>query len=214
MRALAALFTDACWILSGVGRGELTLGRDVEIRQTPQKGRGIFALRPLPAGTFVGRYTGLLYDQPTHTLLCGTGQATENYAVNLGIDWVLDAESLSSGFCHIINHSKRKQNCRGLFASVPEWVPNFAPLYPASAPLYSAPLYPYACFFELCSDVAEGAELCCDYGDPYWDDLVCASLHEALQKVLFETELVGLVCCGGERLGTEGLHFRGSRLSA
>ena len=39
------------------------LGVDMEIRQSPGKGQGLFALRRFEEGEFIGRYTGLFRSQ-------------------------------------------------------------------------------------------------------------------------------------------------------
>ena len=40
------------------------LGEDLEVRDAPGKGVGVYAKRDLPIGTFVGRYTGILRARP------------------------------------------------------------------------------------------------------------------------------------------------------
>ena len=54
--AAARTATNIFWSLQNRGIRSCTLGTDVEIREASEgKGRGIFAMRPLPAGTFLCR---------------------------------------------------------------------------------------------------------------------------------------------------------------
>ena len=62
---LSDALRSASWrlFLLASGRSCVTLGCDVEVRpSSPLKGQGVFALRDLPKGTLLSRYTGRYYD--------------------------------------------------------------------------------------------------------------------------------------------------------
>ena len=175
--AAARAFTDLCWATTLRSRDAqpCLLGLDVEVRESAGKGRGIFAARALPAGTFLTRYTGDLRTAADHQTICEAGPVTA-YACDLGTDWVIDAsDSSHSDWAHILNHSRRKQNCDFWLSGLPESVARAAELL---LPL-PVPTDPYALWYETTRDIAAGEELCTNYGTNYWDEQVCARLHKA-----------------------------------
>lgn len=135
---------------SRVGPG-LQLGYDVDIRPSPGRGSGAFALRDIPAGAFVGRYTGAMYSTREYARLAAAGRVTGAYAFGAGGDWLVDAEDeASSSWPRFINHSRRRPN---LVACVAYWW--FGPLG--------------IVYFCATRDIRRGDELFFDYGDEYWD---------------------------------------------
>ena len=89
---------------------------------------------------------------------------------------MIDAnDSLHSDWAHILNHSRRKQNCDFFLSGLPEGAARAAELL---LPL-SVPTDPYALWYETTRDIAAGEELCTDYGTGYWDRQVGARLHKA-----------------------------------
>ena len=175
--AAARGFTDVCWraMLRSLGAQPCLLGKDVVIRESAGKGRGVFAARALPAGTFLTRYTGDLRTAADHQTICEAGPVSA-YACDLGTGWVIDAnDSPHSDWAHILNHSRRKQNCDFFLSGLPEGAARAAELL---LPL-PVPTDPYALWYETTRDVAAGEELCTDYGTGYWDSQVGARLHKA-----------------------------------
>ena len=135
---------------SRVGPG-LQLGYDVDIRPSPGRGSGAFALRDIPAGAFVGRYAGAMYSTREYARLKAAEQVSGAYAFGAGGDWLVDAEDASSSSWHrFINHSRRRPN---LVACVAYWW--FGPLG--------------IVYFCATRDIRRGDELFFDYGDEYWD---------------------------------------------
>ena len=175
--AAARAFTDVCWwaMLRSLGAQPCLLGKDVVIRESAGKGRGVFAARALPAGTFLTRYTGDLRTAADHQAICEAGPVSA-YACDLGTGWVIDAnDSPHSDWAHILNHSRRKQNCDFFLSGLPEGAARAAELL---LPL-PVPTDPYALWYETTRDIAAGEELCTDYGTGYWDRQVGARLHKA-----------------------------------
>ena len=177
--AAARAFTDLCWwtTLRNQDAQPCLLGKDVVIRESAGKGRGVFAARALPAGTFLTRYTGDLRTAADHQAICEAGPVSA-YACDLGTSWVIDAsDSSHSDWAHILNHSRRKQNCDFFLSGLPESAARAADLL-LPVPM-SLPTDPYALWYETTRDVAAGEELCTDYGTNYWDGQVGAQLHKA-----------------------------------
>ena len=175
--AAARAFTDLCWwtTLRSQDAQPCLLGKDVVIRESAGKGRGVFAARALKAGTFLTRYTGDLRTAADHQAICEAGPVSA-YACDLGTSWVIDAsDSSHSDWAHILNHSRRKQNCDFFLSGLPESAARAADLL---LPL-DLPTDPYALWYETTRDVAAGEELCTDYGTNYWDGQVGAQLHKA-----------------------------------
>ena len=167
------LFTDVCWSLtcaaSGVRGAEL--GDEVSLRPSAGKGYGVYANVPIPAGSYLCRYTGFLRDAEAHTRACNMGLTSLDYAWALG-DWVIDADDSSfSSWARYVNHSRGpKRNVQHVYVSLPEWI--------QALPL-PVPKEPYAVWFEAKRDIAVGEELLVDYGTNYWDSSVLMSLHKA-----------------------------------
>ena len=166
---LARRFTDLCWLAVSYNSEPCLVGRDVEIRSSGGgKGRGVFAVRAIPAGTFLTRYTGDLQKATDYS----KGPASA-YACDLGKHWAIDAaDSPHARWAHILNHSRRKQNCDFFLSGLPE---RAADLLHAA----KLPTDPFALWYETTRDIAPGEELCTDYGVGYWDDRICAGLHNA-----------------------------------
>ena len=163
--AAARAFTDLCWwtTLRSQDVQPCLLGKDVVIRESAGKGRGVFAARALKAGTFLTRYTGDLRTAADHQAICEAGPVSA-YACDLGTSWVIDAsDSSHSDWAHILNHSRRKQNCDFFLSGLPESAARAADLL---LPL-DLPTDPYALWYETTRDVAAGEELCTDYGTNY-----------------------------------------------
>ena len=173
--AAARAFTALCWWVTLRGAQPCLLGKDVVIRESAGKGRGVFAARTLRAGTFLTRYTGDLRTAADHQAICEAGPVSA-YACDLGTSWVIDAsDSSHTDWAHVINHSRRKQNCDFFLSGLPESAARAADLL-LPLPL---PTDPYALWYETTRDIAAGEELCTDYGTNYWDEQVGAQLHKA-----------------------------------
>lgn len=90
------------------GRSPCRLGRDVEIQKNSM-GSGLYALRDLPEGTLIGRYTGKTLTKEEFESAPTEG----NYAMELANGDVVDGENpATSSFVRYINHSVRKSNCQ------------------------------------------------------------------------------------------------------
>jgi SET domain-containing protein len=172
-RSPARLATDACWTIlnSRVGSSPLRLGHDIKLDVSRGRGTGVFALRELPAGTLVTRYTGELRTIRAHERITGAGRTSGRYAFQLGADWVIDAESTrGSGWGRYINHSVRRCNCEAVpvgWEQIPGVLWAGARSLLAKVKLY--PAAPFAVFFETTRRIAPGEELFIDYGSEYWE---------------------------------------------
>ena len=168
-------FTDVCWsaVCSLNGLRECKLGRDVEVRDARGRGRGVFALRDIPANALVCRYDADLRSSGDQEQAARAGLTTGDYAMALGSDWVLDAESEgSSNYARYVNHSLRRCNLRAGLMNMPSWV----------CWLPNVPTTPCALYFETMRPIAAGEELCIDYGSEYWDKTTALGyrLHDQL----------------------------------
>lgn len=134
--------------------GGLRIGRDVEIQPSGRRGDGVFALRTLPPGAFIGWYTGEVSTNVDYVKRRAAGLTTGDYAISLDGAWTIDAEDpATSSWLRYINHSSRRTN----------------------AASYSAQLRGErggggrgATFFETKKVVRAGEELLVDYGEDYW----------------------------------------------
>ncbi len=168
----ARVLTDLCyaWESKMNGLNDATIGEDVIVRESPGKGKGVFALRALSAEVR-GRYTGNLWSKSEHDRLCADGSASYEYAASLGARWVLDAGTNSrGGWAHMVNHSRRKANVQACVSNLPGWTSDCSFM----------PTAPVVLWVEATRDIAAGEELMSDYGNAYWDARVCKGLHEAL----------------------------------
>lgn len=159
---MLGLATDALWTLTCLQNGVrgLDRGRDVEVRPSPGKGLGVFAARPIAAGTLITRGTGTLRSSSEQAVLTDAFATSGLYAWSLGPSWVVDADDEArSGWARYINHSVRRQNCAPVFTDPPEGLRRLLPSLPC----------PFAIWFETQRDIAEGEELLYDYGTDYWD---------------------------------------------
>ena len=164
---------ELMWCLTCLQNGgvrSLVVGRDVEIREAGRgKGLGVFATRPIPAGTLVERYGGD-YGMVEEFKAAGS---SGKYAWQVADGWTIDAEDPKrSNWARYINHSVGRENCLA--------VPTDLPAILLRTPLPS----PYAVWFETTRDIAPGEELLYDYGAAYWDPLTPLSrrLHAALPE--------------------------------
>merc|ERR1719217_392749 len=148
---LPRLAVDALWSvrrLSGVQEAPLVLGRDVEVRESPGKGKGVFALRDLPEGCLLSRYEGVVITQSEYDRRVEEEHTSGDYALELTTGWIVDGEDPArSNWVRFINHNVRKQNC-------------FAQEVTGAVTL------------ETLRAVAEGEELFFDYGEEYWETRV------------------------------------------
>ena len=71
---------------------------DIEVRQTAETGRGVFATKDIPAGTVIAEYTGVL--QPTGT--CKHGDAVYEFVYSDTVDICPDITTVGM---HLVNHS-------------------------------------------------------------------------------------------------------------
>ena len=175
------MWTDTCWdqLCKRVGASELILDVDIEVRQSPGKGDGLFALRQLKPGTLVGRYTGVTRTLAQHKRIREEDGSNGLYSMKLGTEWVLDAEeAATSGCMRFVNHSIRRQNCEvvptdiGLLFDDPSDSIHDSIMGAAARDLArrcSLPHKPFAIFFETTHTVAAGDELFIDYGHQYWE---------------------------------------------
>lgn len=157
--AAARMVTDTCWsaICHANGISDLTIGRDVELRETPSRGIGVFALRTLPADTFVCRYSAEVRNTYDQEVAARAGLTTGDFAMALqGDDWYLDAENPKrSNFARFLNHSVRRCNVAIGETAMPPWVGGLGTLVPTA---------PFAKWFYTIREIKAGEELCIDYG--------------------------------------------------
>ena len=144
----------------------------MEVRSSPGKGLGLYALRDLPAGTLVTRYTGETMTVGDYQRKLDAGRTSGAYGYGLGGTWVVDAEDpKKSGWARYVNHGVRGMNCEAVsvrfrdLAGTQAWPLS---LFDNSDTL---PLSPFAVYFETVKDIAEGEELLYNYGDAYWSGM-------------------------------------------
>ena len=156
---------DVCWHTMNLRLGvhELKLGTDVELCQcSGSKGTGVYAMRDLPEGVLVRRYTGKLRSIDEHRRLVEDGETSSTYAFSLGSRFVIDAEDQNeSGWTRFVNHSVRRKNCQ----CVPVGLPSAEE--------------PFAIYFETTRKIAAGEELLIDYGQQYWDSQLGVKIGRA-----------------------------------
>lgn len=154
------LATDAAWLARRLGKMPLDLGdegpaqpvemvqvelgKDVELRDSPGKGKGVFALRDIPSGSLLTRYTGAVLSDDEYDARLNSGATSGDYALQLTEGWIVDGENPQrSNWVRYLNHNLRRQNCDG----------------------YEVP---GAVVIVTRRDVKEGEELFFDYGPEYW----------------------------------------------
>ena len=156
--------SDVAWALLCERQGvqAATLGKDVEVRSAGSKGLGLFAKRRLTRGQCLVRYTGALRPLAKFVAMQKRGETSGRYAIKLGSDWVIDAESGDDASCaRYINHSVRRENCVyvpcGLRAlALPDVLPS------------SWSREPSFVYVEAMRQIEAGEELLVDYGEGYW----------------------------------------------
>ena len=90
----------------------MRVGVEVAIQEN-DKGRGLYAMRDLPAGTLVGRYEGVIMSDDDYQNSDSSGV----YAMGLANGKIVDGEDVQcSNFLRYINHSKRRANCQAVDA--------------------------------------------------------------------------------------------------
>ena len=169
MRAVDMRLALTSWALSAVSSllgPELAVNGvndGVEVRLAGDKGLGAFAQRDLPAGAYLGRYTGRLYSADGALAALNNGDTSGNYFATLQNapgdgPLVIDAEDYEiSGWPRFINHSLRRQNCRNTELGLPlvDGVDVRIPL---------------GLYVQTIRDIKAGEELLVDYGPEYWTD--------------------------------------------
>lgn len=143
----------ACDILyarqrSRMGLTECQLGIDVELQSAGErKGQGVFARRTINQGELIGRYSAPVSNRET--------AAESSYSFQLrGSPFVLDAQDpRRSNWLRFVNHSRRRDNC----------IP-----VPASVRFLGEDIN-YAVVFQASKRIEVGEELLFDYGTRYWD---------------------------------------------
>ena len=146
--SLLAAASDLAWQTrcAATGTAALRLGEDVEVRPSPGKGRGVFALRDIPDEAVVARYAGRLYAQAAFDAAESAGETSGDYALELAPGWIIDGEDPErSSWARYINHSMRRRNCFAL----------------------SGPGFIY---LRATKDIPKGGELFFEYGDDYWQE--------------------------------------------
>ena len=144
------LLRTAQWqaLLLAARRDSCQLGRDVEVRPSPNKGVGLFALRDLAEGAVLDRYTGLYMDVAEYDRRFEDGLTSGDYVMKLNSGVLVDAEDATrSSWVRYINHSKRKANTEPI-----DLVGSLDIL-----------------FIQTTRDIAAGEEILFEYGDDYWD---------------------------------------------
>ncbi len=164
--------TLASWTIAALGStlgpsSNVAVGRDVEIRPVAGKGFGAFATREIPAGAFLGRYTGRLLSAREAEEAWEGGKTSGEYFAftdspfNPGSDelYVYDAEDAgSSNWPRFINHSRRRENVQNLDLRLP------VALLPGTDPVR----LPLGLYVQTLRRIKAGEELLLDYGSAYW----------------------------------------------
>ena len=138
------------------------LGADVELRDSPGKGRGVYALRRIEPLEIIGRYTGTLRTVAEFEAAVSAGENSGDYMFLIeGTPWLIDGEDPArAGWPRYINHSVRKQNVEALVLEVPVDVPMLGWSFAVPTGIVA---------FQPMRPIAEGEELLIDYGAGYWD---------------------------------------------
>lgn len=118
----------------------------LEVRCTPRKGKGLFALQPIEKGTYIFDYEGELLTEAEYQERYAPGEVQE-YCAQISLNCYVDARDPDkSGLARYMNHSSR---------------PNVRKLIHFHKQTRSIRCY------ALC-DILVGEELVWDYGKDYW----------------------------------------------
>lgn len=158
----------AGWTLSLFGsfapKAIVDVGSGISIRESPGKGKGAFAARHLPAGSYLGQYTGIMRTPEAAREAFERGETSSNYFATIengpgGQPLVVDAEDASTAaWPRYINHSRQRVNCRNTELNLPLDLPGGLVLGKVSLGLY----------VQTMRDIAADEELLIDYGDSYF----------------------------------------------
>ena len=143
-------------------RPTVKLGTEIQVRSAPGKGLGVFAACDLPAGSFLGRYTGEVLGLEEASRAWSSGETSGAYFALLsggaGPPLVVDAEDYrKSSWPRFINHSVRRANCKNL-----ELRQSLVDGWDARIPL--------GLYVQTKRNIRAGEELLISYGDKYWQD--------------------------------------------
>lgn len=129
----------------------LVLNEDVEVADSPGRGKGVFARRQIPCGVLVAPYTG---DIRTDKELEITSEPNL-YLFTLGNGLCIDgADPARSNWVRFLNHSRRRVNCdtETVLSPIGQFATGIA--------------------VRTTKDIAAGEELFIDYGDGYWQNMI------------------------------------------
>ena len=119
----------------------------LEVRCTPRKGNGLFALQPIAKDTYIFDYDGELLTEAEYRERYANGEVQE-YCAQISLNCYVDARDPDkSGLARYMNHSSR---------------PNVRKLIHFHKQTRSIRCY-------ALSDILVGEELVWDYGKGYWD---------------------------------------------
>jgi SET domain-containing protein len=182
---LPGLATDVCYgLLRWRGKQPQQQPQDepaarfatwLQMRPSPGKGLGVFALRDLPKGTLIGRYTGVLRSAAEHDRLIERGLTSSEYTFELDEHWLIDAER-GRGFARCVNHSVRRANVEAVGADLGDLIDSLrdegVPLLPIlleGLRMIEVPTSPFAVYYETSRKITAGEELLINYGGQFWD---------------------------------------------
>lgn len=129
-----------------IAEPSLRLGVDVEIADSPGRGKGLFALRNIDEDVFVAPYLG-----PIKKWSDVEDDVDNSYLFELDEDTCIDgSDPTLSNWARYLNHSKRRKNCHAEQIEGP-WgrVTGIS--------------------FRTLRPILAGEELFFDYGDDYWE---------------------------------------------
>ena len=140
----------------------VSVGDGIELANVPGKGIGAFATRDLPAGMFLGCYSGKLMSAEAAADAARRGETSGAYFARMqgvpGSPLVIDSEDAStSTWPRYINHSRRRKNCLSLELQ-----------YRVSLGGLELGALPLGLYVKTSRPIAAGEELLMDYGDEYW----------------------------------------------
>ena len=143
------------------------LGVDVELRDSPGKGTGVYALRPIERFEILGRYTGPLRSIADFEAAVTAGENSGDYMFLIeGEDrWpgglLIDGyDPARAGWPRYINHSVRRRNVQALVLEIPVDIPVVGQSFALPTGIVA---------FQPTRPIAAGEELLVDYGRQYWD---------------------------------------------
>jgi len=148
--ALAALATGREYVINDERRSPLDEDTHFEVRGSPGMGRGLFALEPIAAETFLFDYRGEVLTE--EQMFARYPEANGRY-----IACITDEMYIDGAFPELSN--------------VARWM-NHAPAAQANVEWRKQRLGPRkAMHFYACRPIERGDELCFDYGSEYWEAL-------------------------------------------